>query len=109
MPRKPRDIDAELKALAERAKGLRARKIDQLGELVIATGAGALDAEILAGVLLAAVAEKAPGTREAWRTRGQASFRKQERQRKNGAGDPTPGTPEPHGSPASDLLGAKTG
>ena len=47
--RKPRDIDSELKALAERAKQLKERRIQQLGELVIATGADALDAETLAG------------------------------------------------------------
>lgn len=29
--RKPRDIDAELRALADKAKGLKARKISQLG------------------------------------------------------------------------------
>ena len=32
--RKPRDIDAELKALAEKARGLKAKRILQLGELV---------------------------------------------------------------------------
>ena len=50
--RKPRDIDSELKALAERAKQLKERRVQQLGELVIATGADAIDAETLAGALL---------------------------------------------------------
>ena len=37
--RKPRDFDAELKALGDEARDLRNRKVQQLGELVIATGA----------------------------------------------------------------------
>ena len=40
--RKPRDYDAELKALEDKAKELKTRKVQQLGELVIATGADAL-------------------------------------------------------------------
>ena len=35
--RKPRDIDAELAALAGRATALKARRVTQLGELVIAS------------------------------------------------------------------------
>src|SRR5690606_19787164 len=35
--RKPRDYDAELKALEDKAKELKTRKVQQLGELVIAT------------------------------------------------------------------------
>ena len=49
--RKPRNYDAELKALENKAKDLKARKVQQLGELVIATGADALTAEELAGAL----------------------------------------------------------
>ena len=41
--RKPRDIDAELKALQDKQKQLRARRVVQFGELVTATGADALD------------------------------------------------------------------
>ena len=33
--RKPRDFDSEMKALNERAKSLKERKLHQLGELVI--------------------------------------------------------------------------
>jgi hypothetical protein len=73
--RKPRDIDAELQALSARAKTLKARRISQLGELVIATGAEVLDPEILAGVLLAAVAEKSEPTRASWKQAGAAFFR----------------------------------
>jgi DNA-binding protein H-NS len=78
--RKPRDIDAELRALTEKAKGLKTRKIAQLGELVIATGAETLAPEILAGVLLAAVETRAGDTQEAWRRRGAAFFQRQTRQ-----------------------------
>lgn len=74
--RKPRDIDAELRALAEKAKGLKARKVTQLGELVMATGADGLDPEILAGLLLAAVDAEAEA-KEAWRRAGAAFFREQ--------------------------------
>jgi hypothetical protein len=36
--RKVRDYDAELKALESRAKAIKARRIEQLGQLVTATG-----------------------------------------------------------------------
>lgn len=72
--RKPRDIDAELKALIDKATALKARKVQQLGELVIATGADAKDAETLAGALLV-IAETSDSTRtESWRKRGAAFF-----------------------------------
>lgn len=77
--RKPRDIDAELRALADKAKGLKTRKITQLGELVAATGADSLDAEVLAGALLAAVELKDADTKEGWRRRGAAFFQRQGR------------------------------
>jgi len=73
--RKPRDIDAELAALAERAAALKARRVSQLGELVIASGADALGADILMGALSAAAAEKNDQTRSQWRLRGEAFFR----------------------------------
>ena len=50
--RKPRDFDSELKALADKAKQLKERRVQQRGELVIATGADATGAETLAGALL---------------------------------------------------------
>ncbi len=75
--RKPRDIDAELRALAEKAKGLKARKVTQLGELVVATDAQALDPDILTGVLLAAAEVEDSEMKEAWRRRGAAFFREQ--------------------------------
>lgn len=75
--RKPRDIDAELKALEDKAAALRLKKITQLGELVSATGVDALDVETLAGVLLEAVERAAadPDQKEAWRRRGDGFFR----------------------------------
>ncbi len=73
--RKPRDFDAELQALNDKAKQLRARKVNQLGELVIATGADALPIEQLAGALLTAGAADARA-KEVWRQRGTAFFRK---------------------------------
>ena len=78
--RKPRDIDAELRALQDRAKTLKARKVVQLGEMVIATGADALDAETLAGILLEALdGAKQSETKEGWRQRGAAFFQRRAR------------------------------
>lgn len=79
--RKVRDFDAELKALNERAKLLQQRKVQQFGELVEATGADALDPDVLAGALLGAVAEKDKATVTGWSTRGAEFFRARERKR----------------------------
>ena len=46
--RKPRDFDSELKALADKAKQLKERRVRDLGALVTATGADSLDADVLA-------------------------------------------------------------
>ena len=73
--RRPRDYDAELKALEDKAKELKTRKMQQLGELVIATGADAFTAEELAGALVALAEMKDPAKREAWAKRGAAFFR----------------------------------
>lgn len=72
--RKPSDIDAELKALAEKTKLLKERRVQQLGELVIATGADSIDAETLAGALLVIAETSDPAKKEAWRKRGAAFF-----------------------------------
>jgi hypothetical protein len=77
--RKPRDFDSELKALADKAKTLKERRVLQLGELVAATGADALDADLLAGVLLNAVAMKDAAIKEGWRKAGAAFFRSKQR------------------------------
>lgn len=72
--RKPKDFDSELKALDERAKQLRTRKLQQLGELVVATGADALPLDMLTGALLAATGAKDAAVREGWRTQGATFF-----------------------------------
>ena len=77
--RKVRDFDAELKALNERAKLLRQRKIQQFGELIEATGADALDPDLLAGALLAAVAETDKAVMTKWSARGAQFFRETSR------------------------------
>ena len=74
--RKPRDIDSELKALEAKAKTLKERRVRQLGELVIATGADALDAEMLAGVLLGAATAKDTNAKEGWRKAGAIFFQR---------------------------------
>ena len=75
--RKPRDIDAELRALQERARELKSKRTTQLGDLVAATGADTLPLEALAGVLLAAVeqAKEKPEAVARWTERGQVFFR----------------------------------
>jgi type II secretory pathway component PulK len=78
--RKPRDFNSELKALANKAKAIKERRVRQLGELVAATGADALDADLLAGALLDAVASKDAATREEWCKAGAAFFRGKKRQ-----------------------------
>lgn len=82
--RKPRDFDAELKALNDKARQLRDRKRDQLGELVVATGADALPVEELAGALIAAAETKDAAIKESWRKRG-AAFFQQSRRNADGA------------------------
>jgi hypothetical protein len=108
MVRKPRDFDAELKALEDKARGLKSRKVQQLGELVIATGADTLTADELAGALIVLAETKDPGKREAWARRGAAFF--QGRSRRNGAAADrdTKGAPaQPSGAqPASGRKGA---
>ena len=79
--RKPRDFDAELKALNEKAAQLKTRKVQQFGELVIATGADTLSIEELTGALVNIAATKEPQKREAWATKGQAFFQGRTRNR----------------------------
>lgn len=72
--RKPRDFDAELKALGDKARRLKDQKLHQLGELVAATGADAFPHEQLAGALLAAVEVADKATKEGWCKRGASFF-----------------------------------
>lgn len=77
--RKPRDYDAELKALEDKARNLKSRKVQQLSELVIATGADALTADELAGALIVLAETNDAGKREAWAKRGAAFFQSRAR------------------------------
>jgi hypothetical protein len=70
--RKPREFDGELKALQDKARDLNSRKVQQLGELVIATGADSLGVDELAGALIVLTETKDAGTREARARRGAA-------------------------------------
>ena len=79
--RKPRDFDAELKALTDKARDLKSRKVQQLGGLVIAIGADSLSTDELAGALIVLAETKEAGKREAWAKRGGAFF--QSRARRN--------------------------
>src|SRR3954465_6457069 len=72
--RKPRDFDGELKALQDKARDLKTRKVQQLGELVIATGADALSVDELAGALIVLAETKEAAKREAWAKRGATFF-----------------------------------
>ena len=77
--RKPRDFDAELKPLGDKTRDLKSRKVQQLGELVIAVGADALSANELAGALIVLAETKDAGKREAWSKRGAAFFQSRSR------------------------------
>src|ERR1700722_18814196 len=77
--RKPRDFDAELKALGDKARDLKNRKVQQLGELVIATGADTLTADELAGALIVLAETKDTRKMEAWAKRGAAFFQSRAR------------------------------
>ena len=77
--RKPRDFDGELKALQDKARDLKSRKVQQLGELVIATGADSLNVDELAGALIVLTETKDAGKREAWARRGTAFFQSRAR------------------------------
>ncbi|MCG6119869.1 MAG: conjugal transfer protein TraD [Blastomonas sp.] len=103
--RKPRDYDAELQALNDKAKQLGTRKQTQLGELVIATGADTLGTEVLAGVLLA-IGNDDQSRREAWRKRGAAFFQGATSARRS-AGKDTGGTQkiDPGAEPAAGAKG----
>lgn len=81
--RKPRDFDAELKALGEKAAMLKSRKVQQFGELVIATGADTLSIEELTGALVTIAATSEPQEREGWAKKGQAFFQGKTRNRGN--------------------------
>ncbi len=93
MARKPRDFDAELQALMDKAKKVKSQKTVQLGELVQVTGADVLSMEAFAGALLAAVeqSKKSPEAVARWTERGQAVFQQGgKRGKKTEPGNPAP-------------------
>ena len=99
--RKPKNIDVELKALEDRARQLKDRKVRQLGELVIAAGANSLEVEMLAGVLVSAAETRDRAQREHWRQRGAGFFGAAARGDPRGPG-PNPGRDAPPpGGPAA--------
>ena len=104
MMRKPRDFDAELKALEDKTRDLKSRKVRQLGELVISTGADALRADELAGALIVLAETKDAGKREAWAKRGIAFFQGRSQQtasapdRDRGGASAQPGGMQPPSS-----------
>jgi hypothetical protein len=77
--RKRQDIDAALKAFADKTKELKERRVRLLGELVIATGADALTDAELAGALAEIAETKDAAKREAWARQGEVMFRKRAR------------------------------
>ena len=85
--RKVRDYDAELKALSDKARQIKARKVEQLGALVVATGADALDLEVIAGMLRHGVVEaQVDSVKESWRADG-ATFLRGRRRKDNGTAE----------------------
>ncbi len=109
MMRKPRDFDAELKSLEDKARDLRNRKVQQLGELVISTGADALSADELAGALIVLAETKDAGKREAWAKRGAAFFQGRSRRTASTPDRDTGRAPAQQGGaqPASGGTGTK--
>jgi hypothetical protein len=106
--RKPRDFDAELKALGDKARDLKGRKVRQLGELIIATAADTLTVDELAGALIVLAETKEAGKREAWARRGAAFFQSRSPRNAPTTDRNTDGAPaQPGGAqPASSRKGA---
>ena len=100
--RKPRDFDAELKSLEDKARDLKVLKVQQLGDLVISTGA-----DELAGALIVLAETKDAGKREAWAKRGAAFFQGRTRRTASapdhdaGGAKPRPGSAQPASGGAS--------
>ncbi|AZO16566.1 MAG: conjugal transfer protein TraD [Mesorhizobium sp.] len=104
--RKPRNLDAELRALEEKARELKTRKVQQLGELVIATGADQLSTEELAGALVAIAETKDTAKREAWAKRGVMFFESGSRRTAPASQRDVRGTPAQPGNIQSPTRGS---
>ena len=107
--RKPRDFDAELKALGDKARNLKSRKVQQLGELVIATGADTLTADELAGALIVLAETKEVGKREAWARRGAVFFQGRSRRPAPAPDRDASGAPAQPGGPRPSSGGKGAG
>ncbi|MBZ9845682.1 conjugal transfer protein TraD [Mesorhizobium sp. CA5] len=103
--RKPRDFDAELKALEDKTRELKTRKVQQLGELVIATGADQLSLEQLAGALVAMAETKDTAKHEAWSKRGAMFFESWSRRTAPASQRNVRSAPAQQGSPQSSAGG----
>jgi hypothetical protein len=106
--RKPRDYDAELKALEGKARDLRTRKVQQLGELVIATRADSLNADELAGALIVLTETKDAAKREAWAKRGATFFQSRARRTASASERDHGGAPTQPGGAQSLSGGLRT-
>jgi Conjugal transfer protein TraD len=60
------DSDAELRALNDKMRSVKARTVEQLGALIVASVPGADGAKTVAGALLAVVASNEVDEKEAW-------------------------------------------
>src|SRR3546814_7502885 len=92
-------------SLAEKAKQLKERRVRDLGAPVTATGADALDADVLAGALLDAAANTDKATGEGWRKRGAAFFQGKSRDTASGPRPQLEGTLPLDGGAAPDWGG----
>ncbi len=78
-----KNYEAQLTALNSKRTALKAKKVRQLGELVVATGADALDANVVAGILLAAMGALDPERKESWHAKGAAFFQGRNKKSRN--------------------------
>ena len=100
--RKVRDYDAELKSLKDKERALKARKVEQLGALVVATGADTLDLEVIAGMLRHGVAQaKENSVKESWRADGATFLGRRGRKGHKAADGDGSGDSQKHSSEAT--------
>ena len=100
--RKVRDYDAELKSLKDKERALKARKVEQLGALVVATGADVLDLEVIAGMLRHGVTQaKENSVKESWRADGATFLERRGRKGHGTADGDGSGAQAKHGSEAT--------
>ncbi len=91
--RKPRDFDGELKALQDKTRDLKSRKVQQLGELVIATGADKPQRRRTGRRADHAGRDEGHYKKEAWAKRGAAFFQGRARRTAPAAERHTGGAP----------------